>query len=119
MRLVVRGLRPAAALFVIAHGLAHAVLPLRGWMQPDMLQNDAMPLILYGIAVLGFTSAGIGLFGVTPFTAVVRPALVLASGYSLIAIFTFGDGGLWFAGTPLIMISRQTSTLLFQPLLSR
>ncbi|HEX7281518.1 MAG TPA: hypothetical protein VF239_05645 [Vicinamibacterales bacterium] len=98
MGLVIQGLRPAAALFVIAHGLAHAVLPLRGWMQPDLLQNDAMPAILYAVAVLGFITAGIGLFGVKPFTAVVRPFLVLASAYSLIAIFTFGAGDLWWGG---------------------
>ena len=96
MGLVIQGLRPAAALVVIAHGLAHAVLPLRGWMQPDLLQNDAMPAILYAVAVLGFITAGIGLFGVKPFTAVVRPFLVLASAYSLIAIFTFGAGDLWW-----------------------
>jgi hypothetical protein len=83
-------------LLVIAHGLAHAVLPLRGWLQPDLLENDAMPLILYGVAVMGFTTAGIGLLGVTPFTVVVRPALVLASAYSLIAIYTFGAGDLWW-----------------------
>jgi fumarate reductase subunit D len=90
-------LRRALALLVIAHGLGHAVLPLRGWMRPDMLDKDFMPLILYGTAVLGFTTAGIGLFGLTPFSAVVRPALVLASGYSLVALFTFGAGDLWWA----------------------
>jgi uncharacterized protein YndB with AHSA1/START domain len=55
-----------------------------------------MPLILYGVAVLGFTAAGIGLFGVKPFTAVVRPFLVVASGYSLVAILTAGQGPLWW-----------------------
>jgi len=79
MGLVTLGWRRALALLVIAHGLAHAVLPLRGWLQPDLFENDAMPLILYGVAVMGFTTAGIGLLGVTPFAAVVRPALVLAS----------------------------------------
>jgi uncharacterized protein YndB with AHSA1/START domain len=88
--------RRALALLAIAHGLAHAVLPLRGWMAPDMLAQDSMPLILYGTAVLGFTTAGLGLFGLTPFTIVVRPALVLASAYSLVALFTFGAGDLWW-----------------------
>jgi len=90
------GWRRAFALLVIAHGLAHAVLPLRGWMQPDMLEHDFMPLILYGTAVLGFTTAGIGLFGLAPFASVVRPALVLASGYSLVAIFIMSAGDLWW-----------------------
>lgn len=96
MRVLVPGLRPALALLVIAHGLAHAVLPLRGWMDPDMFQRDFMPLILYGVAVLGFTTAGIGLLGVTPFAAIVRPALVVSSAYSLIAIWRMGAGDLWW-----------------------
>lgn len=98
MSLVRPGLRPIFALLVIAHGLAHAVLPLRGWMEPDMFQHDFMPLVLYGTAVLGFTIAGIGLLGVTPFTAVVRPFLVIASAYSLVAISRMG-GDLWW-GAP-------------------
>lgn len=96
MRFVTPGLRRAFALLVIAHGLAHAVLPLRGWMDPGMFAHDFMPLVLYGVAVMGFTIAGIGLLGVTPFTSVVRPAVVLASGYSLVAIWTFGAGDLWW-----------------------
>jgi hypothetical protein len=88
--------RRVLGLFVIAHGFAHAVLPLRGWLQPDLFEKDAMPMILYSVAVMGFTTGGIGLLGVTPFTAVVRPALVLASVYSLISIFTFGMGDLWW-----------------------
>ena len=60
MRVLQRCLRPAAALLVIAHGLAHSVLPLRGWMNPGMLGRNFMPLILYTVAVLGFTTAGIG-----------------------------------------------------------
>jgi hypothetical protein len=55
-----------------------------------------MPLILYAVAVLGFTVSGIGLLGVTPFTAVVRPFLALASTYSLIAIWRMGGGDLWW-----------------------
>ena len=90
------GPRRAFALLVIAHGLAHAVLPLRGWMDPALFGHDFMPHVLYAIAVMGFTIAGIGLLGVTPFTAAVRPLLVLASGYSLVAIWVFGAGDLWW-----------------------
>lgn len=96
MRSVTPGLRRALALLVIAHGLAHAVLPLRGWMDPALLGHDFMPVVLYGVAVMGFTIAGIGLLGVTPFTSAVRPLLVLASGYSLVAIQVFGAGDLWW-----------------------
>jgi hypothetical protein len=96
MHLATPVLRRTFALVVIAHGLAHAVLPLRGWMDPSLFGHDFMPLVLYGIAVMGFTIAGIGLLGMTPFTAVVRPLLVLASGYSLVAIWVFGAGDLWW-----------------------
>lgn len=106
MSLARPGLRPLFALLVIAHGLAHAVLPLRGWMAPDMFQHDFMPLVLYGTAVLGFTVAGIGLLGVTPFTAVVRPFLVIASAYSLVAISRVG-GDLWL-GAPVNVVLLLT-----------
>ncbi len=92
-------LRQAFALLVIAHGLAHTVLPMRGWMQPETLAKDFMPVILYGTAILGFCAAGIGLLGVRPFTAATRPLLVLASGYSLVALGLMGDGGLWWGAT--------------------
>jgi hypothetical protein len=96
MPLIRAGLRPAFAVLVIAHGLAHSVLPLSGWMDPAGFGRDFMPLILYGTAVLGFTTAGIGLLGVTPFTRLVRPLLVIASAYSLVAISRVGQGDLWW-----------------------
>ncbi len=46
MALVTPGWRRAFGLLVIALGLAHAVLPLRGWLQPNLFQNDAMPLMV-------------------------------------------------------------------------
>jgi hypothetical protein len=98
MRLVKPGWRRVFGLLVIAHGLAHAVLPLRGSIYPDAFQNDFIPFFLYAIAVLGFTVAGIGLLGVRPFTVAVRPLLVLASAYSGIALFAFGAGDLWWGG---------------------
>ena len=97
MRLAVTpGLRRAFALLVIAHGLAHAVLPLRSWMNPALFGHDFMPLVLYAVAVMGFAIAGVGLLGITPFTSAVRPLLVFASGYSLVAIWVFGAGDLWW-----------------------
>lgn len=97
MRALRASLRPAAGIFVIAHGLAHAVLPLRGWMDPSRLALDLMPLILYTVSVVGFVIAGLGLLAVRPFASIVRPAMVLASAYSLIALFTFGQKGLAWA----------------------
>lgn len=96
MRFIRAGLRPALGLFLIAHGLAHAVLPLRGWMDPERLTRDFMPLALYSVAVLGFTSAGLGMFGVRPFKSIIRPAMVLAAAYSLVAIYVMGHGDLWW-----------------------
>ena len=97
MRPLTQWLRPVLALLVIAHGLAHAMLTPRGWMEPAMLERDAMPLILYTVATVGFTVAGIGLLGVTPFTSAVRPLLALASAYSLVAIWHLGAGTMWWS----------------------
>ncbi|HEX8028527.1 MAG TPA: hypothetical protein VF491_08700 [Vicinamibacterales bacterium] len=93
------GLRPAFGLFVVAHGLAHAVLSPREWMEPSRLATDFMPLILYGVAATGFTAAGLGVLGLNPLKWTVRPAMLLASAYSLIAISRFGQGGMWWSAT--------------------
>lgn len=98
MTIVKAGLRPAFALFVIAHGLAHAVLPWRGWFTAGMFEQNFMPLVLYCVALFGFTIAGIGLLGITPFTGMVRPLLVVASGYSMVALYSFGAMDLWWGG---------------------
>jgi len=94
MKSLKAGVRPAFGLLVIAHGLAHAVLPLRGWMAPERFSRDAMQMMLYSVAVLGFTMAGLGILNVRPLVAVTRPALVLASAYSLIALFVVGSADL-------------------------
>lgn len=98
MRHVKSGLRLAFALFVIAHGLAHAVLPMRGWMNPELLSKDFMPVVLYGVAILGFAAAGIGVLGVRPFSAATQPLMVIASTYSLVALWRMGHGDLWWGG---------------------
>lgn len=99
MRILRAGLRPAFGLLIIAHGLAHSVLPMRGWIDPARLSMDFMPFILYAVAVVGFTIAGLGVLSVRPFTSAMRPAMVLASAYSLIAIFRFGQGGVWWGAS--------------------
>jgi len=80
---------------VIAHGLSHAVLPLRGSLAPT-LYGDWMPIALYSVAVTGFVAAGLGLLGLKPFDRAISQLLVLASGWSLVAIFCLGDRTLWF-----------------------
>lgn len=80
---------------VIAHGLSHAVLPMRGSIAPVMAGNW-MPVALYGVSMVVFVGAGLGILGLRPFVAVTSPLLVLASGLSLVAIFVMDDPSLWF-----------------------
>lgn len=117
MGIVRTGLRPALGLLVIAHGLAHAVLPSRGWMDPARLALDVMPFILYAVAVLGFTIAGLGLLDIRPFKWMTRPAMVLAAAYSLIAIFLFNQPDLfWGGGASLaLLVAGLTGVYRFLP----
>jgi len=83
---------------VVAHGLSHAVLPLRGSTAPALLIGDWVPVGLYVIAMIGFVVAGLGLLGLRPYEAAISPVLVLSSGLSLVAISRFGDPTLWAGG---------------------
>ena len=80
---------------VIAHGLSHAVLPMRGFLEP-LLREDWMRIALYGVSMVGFVGAGLGLLGLRPLDRVISPLLMLSSAWSLVAIFSLGDRGLWF-----------------------
>jgi len=119
MSIVRAGLRPALGLLVIAHGLAHAVLPSRGWMDPARLVTDFMPFILYVVAVLGFTIAGLGLLEIRPFKWMMRPAMVLAAAYSLIAIFLFNQPDLYIGGGISLMLLLIGLTGLYRKLPDR
>ena len=81
---------------VIAHGVSHAVLPLRGSLAPGMSVNDWFPVGLYAVGMAGFVAAGLGLLGLRPLDRAISPLLVLASGLSLVAVVRFGDPTLWF-----------------------
>jgi hypothetical protein len=83
---------------VIAHGVSHAVLPLRGSIAPAMGIDDWTPVALYAVAMVGFVAAGLGLLGLRPLDSAISPLLVLASGLSLVAIVRFSDAALWFGG---------------------
>src|SRR5262245_26515990 len=78
---------------VVAHGLSHAVLPMRGSLAP-LLHGDWMPVALFGVSMVGFVTAGLGLLGMRPMNRVISPLLVLSSAWSLVAIFALGDPGL-------------------------
>ena len=81
---------------VIAHGLSHAVLPLRGSLAPALAIDDWIPAGLYAIGMIGFVGAGLGLLGFKPLDRAISPLLVLASGLSLVALVRFADASLWF-----------------------
>lgn len=81
---------------VIAHGLSHAVLPLRGSLGPAVMIDDWVPAGLYAIGMVGFVAAGLGILGLRPLDRAISPLLVLASGLSLVALARFADPTLWF-----------------------
>lgn len=81
---------------VIAHGLSHAVLPLRGSLGPSIAIDDWIPVGLYAVGMVGFVTAGVGILGLRPFDRAISPLLVLSSGLSLVALVRFADPTLWF-----------------------
>lgn len=78
----------------IAHGLAHAVLPLRGLGALTSVTGDWIPVGLYGIATVGYVASGLGLLGLGPAVGVVSPLLALASGLSLAGMLVLGQAAL-------------------------
>lgn len=81
---------------VIAHGLSHAVLPMRGSLAYTAWDGDLLPAALYSVSMVGFVAAGLGLLGVRPLDRAISPLLVVASAWSLVAIYVLGDPRLWF-----------------------
>ena len=95
MSVIRAGMKPAFGLLVLMHGVAHVMLPME-WATQSRLALDFMPLILFTIASLGFILSGLGLLGLWPFTSMLRPVMVVAAAYSLVLIWRFGHGGLWW-----------------------
>jgi hypothetical protein len=83
---------------VIAHGLAHAVLPLRGATAPAFLVGDWIPVGLYMVTMVGFVAAGLGILGAKPMDRAISPLLVLSAGLSIVAVVRMGDPTLWLGG---------------------
>ena len=112
MNMVKAGLRPAFGLFVIAHALAHTVLPTRGSMDPSMGPIYFVPLMFYSVAAVCLMSAGLGVFGIRPFPAVMRPAMVLGAAYSLIGLIFTSESVLWFgvAGDVVLLVTGVTGS---------
>jgi uncharacterized protein YndB with AHSA1/START domain len=66
-------------LILVLHGLATSVLPLRGVDAAG--PGSFIPLIalLYALAIVGFTAAGLGVLGVRPLDRVVIPTVWIAA----------------------------------------
>jgi hypothetical protein len=79
----------------IAHGLALAVLPLRGLAADSVPVGNWMPVVLYVVGMLGYVAAGLALAGLVPMRRFASPLLVLASVYSLVGMTILGLDGLW------------------------
>ena len=102
-------LKIALAIFIIAHGLVHAILAIapnpadpnakpgafftaaeRSWLLPQLGLNAStiqwIGIILVGLSTLGFVLAGLGIFGVAGLSAIWRTvAIVSASNLTIVA----------------------------------
>lgn len=97
MSLTRSGARPAFAMFLLAHTAAHALLPWQTFLLPETLTNDPGPVILMAFVAVGYAIASAGVLGLWPFTPLTGAAMVLASAYSLIAVWRMGAGDFWWA----------------------
>ena len=81
---------------LILHGLAHAVLPLRG---AGVLGGDpwvnTLTTACYTVAMIGFVAAGVGALGLRPFSTALWWLTPAAAAASLIAFRMLGDTDLW------------------------
>lgn len=82
-------------LVLILHGLANAVLPLRGIdvAAPGILAPSITAM--YVIAIAGFVAAGLGVWGVRPMSSAFMPLAVLAGVGSLLGLLRQTDVGIW------------------------
>ena len=102
----------ALAIFLIAHGLVHAILAAapnpsdpdakpgafftaleRSWLLPRLGLNAStaqwIGILLVALVTLGFILAGLGLFGVPGINAVWRTAAIISTALSLLLLILF------------------------------
>lgn len=100
-------LKLVIGLVLIAHGIGHVLglFPILGWAKADGWTADswvlsgpvgvtaahALGAVLWLVALVGFVIAGVGVLGMAVPAAWIRPAAVVASVASLIAIGLFWD----------------------------
>ena len=82
-------------LVLVAHGLANAVLPLRGADAATAGDQFAPMTALCVVAIVGFVAAGLGVLRVRPLTRLVIPASLTAGVAALAAQFWKADSDLW------------------------
>ena len=105
-------LKTALAIFIIAHGLVHAILAIapnpadsnaklgaffttaeRSWLLPQLGLNTAtiqwVGIILVGLSTLGFVLAGLGIFGVAGLSTIWRAIAIISAGISLLLLISF------------------------------
>ena len=105
-------LKTILAIFIIAHGLVHAILAVapnpsdpdarpgafftaegRSWLLPQIgLKAPTIQwigIILVALSTLGFFLAGLGIFGVTGLSIIWRTIAVLSASISLLLLITF------------------------------
>ena len=105
-------LKIALAIFIITHGLVHAILaiapnpadpnakpgafftaPDRSWLLPQFGLNAAtmqwIGIILVGLSTLGFILAGLGIFGIAGLSAIWRTVAIFSAILSLLLLITF------------------------------
>ena len=87
--------RIALGFALVLHGLANAVVPLRGADQILPGVWSASVIALYEVAILGFVAAGLGILGVRPLTRFVARASIAGGIASLPAWFALGHSDLW------------------------
>ena len=80
---------------LIFHGLANSVLPLRGVDVAGPGQGMPVIALLYIMAIIGFTAAGLGVLGVRPVNRVVMPAVWIAALAAPAAQLRAPYGDLW------------------------
>ncbi len=105
-------LKIALAIFIIAHGLVHAILAIapnpadpsakpgaffttaeRSWLLPQFGLNAStiqwIGVILVGLSTLGFILAGLGIFGITGLSTIWRTVAIFSAILSLLLLITF------------------------------
>jgi hypothetical protein len=97
MRSVLRSSWPyLLGVVLLLHGLAHAVLPLRG---AGVLGGDGwyngLAAGCYMTAMIGFVASGVGAFGVRPFDRAAWWLTLVAAIASMIGFRMLGDTRLW------------------------